>query len=588
MWFWADATQAHDLTVELMLDSLLPKVGYGCYTIEDGTVKTFNILRKAYSGDISYGVIPVSAGFRGWIGVPLAAYDLPEQVSSLRIYLRGCQTGDVLYLDEFAIGSDSVLPALPAENSAPFENGILAWGANDSVGQRLAYYNDSQSRQAWVFGIQGAGGGAVLWESQSYSSVQWINVPTADLTGANKLCFYLDNQSGCGIDKLGLGLRDKTGNAYQPGQSDVATKNGYRLDYSAVGWGYLADGSTEWVTGKLDSWGWIRGIDKDFKGWIYVNITGDDSYETVFASGQQPIALDLSQITGICIKAGEDKAYSAVFDSFYGCCAVPKLQGWNLSLGEDIGAKFHVSLNGASPQNAVMEFTVAGQTLSVTPAQADRAENGDYIFPVHVAAAQMTEPIGVRLKVNGKTMHEDSYTVRQYADRILAGDYDEETKALVRAMLNYGGKAQTYFGYNTDHSAGADITVTESDIPADVAKMTVSGSAEGISYYGATLVFTAKTAVRFYFTGDVSGCTFKAGDKTITPVEKNGMWYAEVADINPQDLDETVTVTVNGTLTVTYSPLNYMARMNAKGSNALKALLKAMYTYHLAAEEYTK
>ena len=70
---------------------------------------------------------------------------------------------------------------------------------------------------------------------------------------------------------------------------------------------------------------------------------------------------------------------------------------------------------------------------------------------------------------------------------------------------------------------------------------------------------------------------------------KNGDYYmVEIDGINPQDLDEQVIVIVTdaqgNSLTVNYGPMNYIVRMNAKGSDSLKALLKAMYNYHLAAE----
>ena len=64
------------------------------------------------------------------------------------------------------------------------------------------------------------------------------------------------------------------------------------------------------------------------------------------------------------------------------------------------------------------------------------------------------------------------------------------------------------------------------------------------------------------------------------------MFYVEVEDILPQNLEEAVSVEVDG-LTVSYSPMNYIVRMNAKGSDALKNLMKALYNYHQAAENYT-
>ena len=87
---------------------------------------------------------------------------------------------------------------------------------------------------------------------------------------------------------------------------------------------------------------------------------------------------------------------------------------------------------------------------------------------------------------------------------------------------------------------------------------------------------------------DVTGCTFTANGNTYTPVAKDGMHYVEIADILPQNLDQQITLTVtdaNGnTLTAAYSPMNYIVRMNEKGSDTLKALVKALYNYHLAAK----
>ena len=590
LWFWADATQAQsDMTVELVLDSTTPMVGYDCYTLDDsGNVIRTDKLVRAYDGDISYGVIPVGAGFKGWLGVPLAAYTGLQGASTLRLYLRNTQPGDVLYLDEFCVSNADEVPALPQEPAAPVEGLNELFDANGNIGQRYAYAN-SNNRQAWVFGVEGNGGGSILWESQSYAAVQWLTVPQTDISGSTKLYFHVDNQSGYAVDKLGVGIKDASGAVYQPGQSAIATKNGYTLDYSAVAYGYKADGAVNWTAGKLDSWGWMRSLPQDFSGWVYINITGQDSYETVCNSAADPVKPDPSKITGICIKAGEDKPYSVLFDSFYAGSTAPvnnEIAQWNLSLGDDIGANFYVQLPDAA--NAKVKITAAGKTTTVKASQMTPNADGYYVFSVNMAAAQMTDTITVKVTVNGETVDSGEYTVRQYADTILSGNYTDAEKKLVKAMLNYGGKAQTYFGYNTGSLANKDIAVTETDIPTNVGAMSVSGKIDGLRYYGAALVFESKIAVRFYFTGDVSGCTFKVGGDTLTPVQKDDMWYVEIADIAPQDLDKAITLTVNDTLTVTYSPLNYMVRMNEKGSDSLKALLKAMYTYHLAAVEYTK
>ena len=95
----------------------------------------------------------------------------------------------------------------------------------------------------------------------------------------------------------------------------------------------------------------------------------------------------------------------------------------------------------------------------------------------------------------------------------------------------------------------------------------------------------------FKLTGDaaIGDYTFTANGENANVNEgSNGLYYVEVADIAPQNLDKAVTVVVNGGLTVTYSPLNYICRMSGKTDDAaLKTLLQQLYDYYVAAAAYT-
>ena len=151
-------------------------------------------------------------------------------------------------------------------------------------------------------------------------------------------------------------------------------------------------------------------------------------------------------------------------------------------------------------------------------------------------------------------------------------------------MLNYSGAAQVYFENYTGEPVSTQYG--ENAVPAAAEKeLSVTGAAQGLRFYGARLVYREKIAVRFYFTGDAEGKVFTANGKTYTAVEKNGLYYVEISNILPQNLDEQITVTVDG-LTVAYSPMNYIVRMNQKDDAKLQNLMKALYNYHLAAKEY--
>ena len=267
---------------------------------------------------------------------------------------------------------------------------------------------------------------------------------------------------------------------------------------------------------------------------------------------------------------------------------------WNLSLGDQIGVNFYLQIAEEQASGAVVNITVNGETTAIAVSSLT-AEDGLYHVRANVAAAQMTEDILLTVVADGILAENSTYTVRQYADYILdeANGYAAVTKALVKEMLSYGAAAQNYFDCNTDKPADAGLTgVGDAEVPADAGtKILLSGSISGVKYYGASLVFRTNTAVRLYFSGDVSGCRFTVAGETLTVTQKNGMHYVEVDGITPDQLDGAVTVTVtkgDEVLTVSYSPMNYIVRMYAKSasSDLLKTLLKAMYNYHLAAKSY--
>ena len=252
---------------------------------------------------------------------------------------------------------------------------------------------------------------------------------------------------------------------------------------------------------------------------------------------------------------------------------------WGLILGDNIGVQFQMNVN---PED-VVTFTVNGNAVS--------AEQNGNIYSIYLAAAQMTDDIVI--SINGVAI-DKTYTIRGYADIILAGTYGDATKKLVSNMLVYGGAAQTYFGYNNEAAedlASYGIEV-EAVVPTCDTEMSYTDTLDAISFYGASLLFRDKVAVRFYFNAEsVEGLTFTANGGAVGTDIKNGMFYVEIADINPQDLADQITVSVtDGTdsLEVTYSPLNYIVRIYERETSSaqLKAVVQALYGYYLAAAEY--
>ena len=276
---------------------------------------------------------------------------------------------------------------------------------------------------------------------------------------------------------------------------------------------------------------------------------------------------------------------------------VPVLQMvnvWNLELGEGIRMNFVANVTAEKAANATVEVIVNGASETFAMSNLPLNDEGFVVVTAEVAAAQMTDTVTLNFTVNGEQVTKE-YTVRQYADYVLddANGFDDVTKALVQAMLHYGAAAQDYFGYNEGNFANANVTDTVTNAIQAAEAAPATGETAGIVHYGSTLVYRDKVAVRVYFklSGDaaIGDYTFTAnGEKVDANEGSNGLYYVEVADIAPQNLDEAVTVVVDGGLTVTYSPLNYIYRMSNKTDDtALKTLLQQLYDYHIAAAAYT-
>ena len=203
----------------------------------------------------------------------------------------------------------------------------------------------------------------------------------------------------------------------------------------------------------------------------------------------------------------------------------------------------------------------------------------DRLPAVTVNVAEMTENINLVLKYMGFNAIEENYSVAEYLKALIGGNYTNETKFLALELLNYGAAAQIYFGYNTDNLANTDYEMAPSNaVPESVPGVDVTGSVEGIRFYGTSVRFLSKTAVRFYFIADsIEGLSFTVDGTAYTPASNENGYYIEVAGINPQDMETELNVSVtNGseTLTVNYAPIYYFIRMyHNSNDEAMKNLL---------------
>ncbi len=326
---------------------------------------------------------------------------------------------------------------------------------------------------------------------------------------------------------------------------------------------------------------YIRGSYSDaagFLGNITYTLPCSHSYDAVVTA---PSFAANGYTTYTCTLCGEsyvgDETAAYTF-------AVPQ---WNIALADDIRANFHLNVDSRLTDAAVTVL-VDGNGYRYNLSELTTTEDGYYVVSANVAAAQMTDEITIQV-VSGENVSEvKSYSIRGYAEYILTNSDDENTMLLVQRMLNYGAAAQNYFTYNTDNLANDGYEMTDTpEIPEAEEGSVATGTVEGISYYGASLLFETRIGVRFYFTvtGDINNYTFSNGAKATF---KNGMYYVDVLNINPNEYDDTIELSVTDgtdTLTVGYSPLRYISRKYHGSDNTdLVALVGAMYQYHKAAE----
>ena len=267
---------------------------------------------------------------------------------------------------------------------------------------------------------------------------------------------------------------------------------------------------------------------------------------------------------------------------------------WNVTLRDNLQANFYLSIPETAAETATVNVSVGGaEAVSYNVSELAKDDNGYYVVSAYVAAAQMTDEIGVSVLIDGTESVSKTYTLAQYAAAVLENSEMSKYHDLVLNMLNYGAMAQLHFDHNADNLANAGYALENAPaVPTEQEEMVIDGEVDGISFYGATLLFQDRIAIRYYFSAPsgVDGYTFTANDEAQEVETKGEQYYVQINGFNPQDYNNDVTLTVSdgaSSQAITYSPMHYITRMYNKTSTSesLKNLLAAMYGYHVAACE---
>ena len=416
--------------------------------------------------------------------------------------------------------------------------------------------------------------------------------------------------------RLYFGLTDELMAIAHPGHSKIYTTDDYKTRSTSLADNYFVR------TGDAEKWAkaYSDRIQKNLDaGKTEFEITADNSSYPPSISGIQNgiTAYAINQMTWTTDKTAvtlnaTGSANSFTFTAEYASeSPAVSLYGRSITLKDNIDVNYYMEMSDSVfEHDAYLEFKIGGQTYKINAYDAAEVnENGKilYKFSCPVNAAQMSDTIETRIVIDNNTEQEYSYSVKEYASELLSksNEYPAETVKLVKALLNYGTAAQTFFKYNTDKPANgilsdADKAVDAADFDAYKAVIkadSANGQNDGLSYYGSSLICKSEMTVRHYFIldngSDINNYKFSYIDAdgyevSLTPKKASdgGVYCVDISGIMACSLNKNYVCRVTGMdssqiIELDYGPLSYAYSVaNSKDSSKeLKNLMNALYMY---------
>ncbi|MCR5783112.1 MAG: hypothetical protein K6G90_10310 [Clostridia bacterium] len=347
-------------------------------------------------------------------------------------------------------------------------------------------------------------------------------------------------------------------------------------------------------------------------------VTADDDYDTVVEEGKEFLVFVLDATDS----ETQDRSFSLkvttaadingkslpwrydviVSNTLYEDGMGERLIGYTISLDGDIGVNFYMELSEsiAESETAKMHFTIpsGGKTFEndVYVSEARVVERGNrtyHVFKCRVAAKEMTSEIKAQMIDGDQTGTEYVYSVKEYADYLIdhASEDAEYAAAvpLVKALLNYGARAQIHFDKTSTGLANADLTEDEKALgtPDISVAAPIVDLPDGVTLEGATLSLKSETSLSFYFKSSEE-LTFSCEGYEVEKAASGSYQIARIRGINAKDIGNVFTLKVNESGSVTYSPLNYCKTVldDETQPDELKDVVKALYFYWQAAVAY--
>ena len=414
---------------------------------------------------------------------------------------------------------------------------------------------------------------------------------------------------------LYFGLTDELMAIAHPGHSKIYTTDDYKTRSKSLADNYFVrtGDAAKWAKAYSDR------IQKNLdSGKTEFEITADNaSYPPSISGIQNGItAYAINQMTWTTDKAAvtlnaTGSAKSFTFTAEYASKSPEvSLYGRSITLKDNIDVNYYMEMSDSVfEHDAYLEFKIGGQTYKLNASDAAEVnENGKtlYKFSCPVNAAQMSDTIETRIVIDNKTEEEYSYSVKEYATELLSksNEYPEETIKLVKALLNYGTAAQTFFKYNTGKPANAGLSDTDKAVAAAdfeaykavIKTDSANSQSNGLTYYGSSLICKSEMTVRHYFMVnegcDINNYKFSyvnadGNEVSLTPKKaSDGVYCVDINGIMARNLNSNYACKVTGKnkaciFELDYGPFSYSQKVINSGnsSDELKNLVNALYWY---------
>ena len=296
--------------------------------------------------------------------------------------------------------------------------------------------------------------------------------------------------------------------------------------------------------------------------------------------------------------------------------ALYTVYGYQVVINGNFDLKYYIDLSkeAANDTDAYIEFKVGDRIQKVKQRE---TSNGHYVYTCEVPVAQIGDKVTATLYYKDKSYALTQYSVKDYLNTIVQNkDKKEEygkAADIASAILNYGARAQLYFGYKTDslvNSALPDAEIKKVDsILAQDIKNAITNKESGVlenndfKYYGASLVCKSDTGMKLYFENknslslkeiekkyDISVKDYK---KQVSKSINGNVICITINDLNATELDDNFVVQITNkqnssqSMSVSTSPYIYIKKSMDSGDEKLINLSKAMYWYSQKAMEYS-